>query len=169
MLTGREDLLQSLIEIYLMEKGINQFYSELSASAKSSETKKTFTALANWEAEHVRHIQNFYQTLIDERDPASFDEFARKARPDVAEGGMPLTELKRKIDEFMFLDDIGAIQFALNVEADEYNLYRKLAEKTDDTNVKALCKEFMGWEQDHIKYLKEFSGRTGKTSEGGGQ
>ncbi|HSB30664.1 MAG TPA: ferritin family protein [Candidatus Sulfobium mesophilum] len=169
MLTGKEDLLQSLIEIYLMEKGINQFYSELSVKAKSSEARKTFTALANWEAEHVRHIQNFYQTLMDERDPASFDEFAKKARPDVAEGGTPLTELERKTDEFRFLDDIGAIQFALNVEADEYNLYRKLAAKTDDSNVKALCKEFMGWEQDHIKYLKKVSENTEKTSKGGGQ
>lgn len=161
MLTWKEDLLQALIEIYLMERGINQFYSELSLKANSSETRKTFTALANWEAEHVRHLQNFYQTLMDEKDPSSFDEFAKKARPDVAEGGTPLTELAKNMNEFRFLDDIGAMQFALKVEADEYNLYRGLAAKTDDTNVKALCEEFMGWEQDHIKYLKKLLGNAG--------
>ncbi len=167
MLTGKEDLLQALIEVYLMEKGINQFYSELSVKAKSPEARKTFTALASWEAEHVRHIQNFYQALMDEREPSSFEEFAKKARPDVAEGGMPLTELERKMDEFKFLDDLGAIQFALKVEADEYNLYRGLATKTGDTNVRALCEEFMGWEQDHIKYLKKLSENMEKAAEGG--
>lgn len=156
MLTGKEDLLRALVEVYLMEKGINQFYSKLSVKAQSPEARKTFTALANWEAEHVRYIQNFYQSLMDERESSSFEEFAKKAQPDVAEGGRPMSELERKIEEFRFLDDTGAIQFALKVEADEYNLYRKLAEKTADTNVAALCKEFMGWEQDHIQYLKKF-------------
>ena len=155
MLTGKEDLLQAIIEVYLMEKGINQFYAELSVKAKSTETKKMFTTLANWEAEHVRYIQNFYQTLMDERETTSFEEFAKRARPDVAEGGTPLTELGKRIGEFKFLDDIGAINFALKVEADEYNLYRRLASKTDDTNVKALCEDFMGWEQKHIEHLKE--------------
>lgn len=155
MLTGKEDLLQALIEIYLMEKGINQFYSKLSVKAESSATRKTFAALANWEAEHVRYIQNFYQTLMDEREPTSFGKFAKKARPDVAEGGMPLTELERKIDGFKFIDDVGAIQFALKVEADEYNLYRSLVSLTADTNVKTICEDFMGWEQEHIEHLKE--------------
>ncbi len=165
-MTGKEDLLQALIEVYLMEKGINKFYSKLSVKAESPEARSTFTALANWEAEHVRYIQNFYQTFMDERETASFEEFARKARPDVAEGGTPLAELERKIDEFKFLDDTGAIQFALKVEADEYNLYRKLASKTNDTNVKALCEEFMGWEQDHIKHLGKMLAKMGETSEG---
>jgi rubrerythrin len=102
-------------------------------------------------------MQNLYQTLMDERETASFDEFARRARPDVAEGGTPLTELQKRIEEFKFLDDIGAINFALKVEADEYNLYRKLASQTADTNVKALCEDFMGWEQKHIEHLKELS------------
>lgn len=165
MLTGKEDILQAIIEIYLMEKGINQFYTELSGKAKSAEARKAFTVLANWEAEHVRYIQNFYQTLMDEREPFSFDEFAKKARPDVAEGGTLLTELEQKMEDFVFLDDIGAMRFALKVEADEYNLYRKLASKTGDTNVKALSEEFMGWEQDHIKHLKKLREKIYKTPE----
>lgn len=155
MLTGKEDLLQAIIEIYLMEKGINQFYAELSGKAKSAETRRTFTELANWEAEHTRYIQNFYQTLMEDRETSTFDEFAGKARPEVVEGGRPLAELRQKMEDFVFLDDIGAINFALSVEADEYDLYRNLASKTADTNVKALCEEFMGWEQMHIRHLKK--------------
>ncbi len=165
MLTGKEDLLQAIIEVYLMEKGINQFYSELSLKAEGTEARKTFALLANWEAEHVRYIQNFYQTLMDEREMTSFEEFAKKARPDVVEGGTPLTELEQKMEDFVFLDDIGAIHFALKVEADEYNLYRKLASKTGDTNVKALSEEFMMWEQDHIKHLKKLLEKMDKTSQ----
>ena len=164
MLTGKEDLLQALIEIFLMEKGISQFYAELSGKAAGAQTKKTFVELAKWEVEHMRHIQTFYQGLMDERETISFDDFAKKARPDTAEGGAPMTELERKIEEFTFLDDTGAVNFALKVEADEYNLYKRLASQTDDTNVKAICEEFMGWEQDHIKYLKKILEKKEKTS-----
>ncbi len=154
MLTGKEDLLQALIEIYLMEKGINQFYSELSVKAESPETRRMFTNLANWEAEHTRHIQEFYQTLTEERETTSFDEFAKRATPDIVEGGRPLAELRGKIKDFAFLDDTGAIKFALSIEQDEFGLYQKLASDTPDTNVKALCEEFMGWEQRHIEHLR---------------
>ncbi|GAB4487079.1 MAG: hypothetical protein OHK006_15700 [Thermodesulfovibrionales bacterium] len=165
MQTGNEDLIRAITGVYLMEKGINQFYAQLSVKAKSPETRRTFTALANWEAEHVQYIQNFYQTLTDEKSPTYFHEFAGKARPDTAEGGIPLTELEKKMDEFVFLDDLGALQFALKVEADEYELYRRVAEKTGDTNIRALCEEFMGWEQDHIRYLKRQLESRGGASE----
>ena len=163
MITGKEDLLQALIEVFMMEKGIHQFYSELSVKAQAAEARKTFTELANWEAEHMRYVQNFYQSLTDDRDPISFNEFSKKLRPDAAEGGVPMTELEKRVAEFTFLDDRGALDFALTVEAGEYALYLKLSNQTQDTNVKALCEDFMGWEQDHIKHLKILKEKIGSS------
>jgi len=76
-------------------------------------------------------------------------------RPEIAEGGTPLSELEGRIDEFTYLDDDGAINFALKIEAKEYDLYRKLAAQSEDTNMKVLFEDLMTWEQRHIKYLKE--------------
>lgn len=75
---------------------------------------------------------------------ASFEEFAKKTRRDVVEDGTPFTELEQKMEDYIFFDDMGAIHFALKVEVDEFSIYRKLASKTIDTNVKALSEEFWG-------------------------
>ncbi|MCL4491576.1 MAG: hypothetical protein M1510_06690 [Nitrospirae bacterium] len=153
MVTGKDDLIPAMIEAYMMEKGINQFYTELSVKAHSYEARKAFSELARWEAEHMRYMQHLYQAFTDEREMLSFNEFATRAKPDTAEGGMPMKELEESIEEYAFLDDIGAIMFALKVEGNEYNLYKKLSSQAQDTNAKVLFEELMGWEQKHIEYL----------------
>lgn len=68
---------------------------------------------------------------------------------------MPLEELEGRIDAFTYLDDMGAIDFALTVEAKEYGLYRQLSSQTSESNMKVLFDELAGWEQKHMEYLKE--------------
>ena len=158
-MTGKEELIQAMIEAYMLEKGIHQFYAELSVKAKSAEARKAFGELARWEDEHMRYVQHLYQAFTDEREMISFNEFAAKARPDAAEGGMSMKELEARIGEYAFLDDVGAILFALRVEGNEYNLYKKLAAQAGDTNARVLFEDLMGWEQKHIEYLKDLKQR----------
>ena len=60
MLTGKEDLLQALVEAYIMEKGTKEFYT-LAASRWGAAAQKGFTALADWEGRHMAYIQSLYQ------------------------------------------------------------------------------------------------------------
>ncbi len=155
MIKADEGLLQALMDVYMMEKGIHQFYEEVSGKARNKDARKAFADLAAWEEEHERYVQYLYQGLMEDWDIISFEDFSKRVKPEIAEGGMPLKELRGKIDEFTYLDDGGAIDFALKVEAKEYALYRKLSSKANDTNMKVLFENFMEWEQKHIEYLQK--------------
>jgi rubrerythrin len=154
VINAKEGLIQALMDVYMMEKGIHLFYDEVAAKTQNQEAKKAFAELADWESGHARYAQYLYQGLMEDWDIVSFEEFSKRAKPEIAEGGMPLKDLEGKIEEFTYLDDVGAIAFALKVEAKEYALYKKLASETTDTNMNILFETLAEWEQRHMEYLK---------------
>lgn len=164
MITGKEGLLQAMIEAYTMEKGTNEFYTEASAKAIDDETKKAFAQLAKWEEEHMQYLQFLYQSIRDERETVSFENFKSNLKPETAEGAIPVSQMEKKLNESSFLDDLGALTTALEIEGKSYNFYRKLSDTAEDTNTKAFMKELMQWEQKHIEYLKLLRYRIAETS-----
>src|SRR3990172_9105043 len=116
MITGKEELLQAMIEAYIMEKGTNEFYSDASRKAFSDAAKKAFGVLADWECEHMLYIQSLYQAILDSREEISFEEFKNTVLPDVTEGGLPIKGLEAKLEKYTFLDDLGALTIDLEIE-----------------------------------------------------
>jgi rubrerythrin len=164
MINAKEGLIQALMDVYMMEKGIQQFYEEVSQKAQNQEAKKVFGELAGWEEGHTRYAQYLYQGLMEDWDIVSFEEFSKNVKPEIAEGGTPLSELRGRIDdEFTYLNDDGAVNFALKVEAKEYDLYKKLASGTTDTNMKVLFENLAEWEQRHIQHLKTLKQKISKS------
>jgi rubrerythrin len=164
MITGKEDLLQSLIEAFLMEKGTNEFYSLASRKAVAPEAKKMFGDLSDWEEKHMDFIQFLYLSIQDDRDIKKFAEFKAGAAAPVTEGGMPVKDLEARIEKFDFIDDTGAIMLALEIEGKAFSLYRKMSEKASDTNAQVVFREMMEQELGHIDYLKEMRKKVAKTS-----
>ncbi len=164
MVTGKEDLLTSLIEAFLMEKGTHEFYEKAATKAISREAGNTFNDLSSWEEKHMEYIEFLYMSLQDDRDLEGFDEFKKKAEAPVTEGGIPVKDLESKIEESVFLDDMGALILALEIEGKAYNLYRNLSEKAADTNARVVFKEMMGMELEHISYLKALRTKLAETS-----
>ncbi len=154
MINAKEGLIQALMDVYMMEKGIHQFYGEVAEKTQNEDARKAFAELAEWEEGHARYAQYLYQGLMEDWDIVSFEEFSKRSRPEIAEGGMPLKDLEGRLEEFAYLDDAGAIAFALKVEAKEFALYKKLASETSDTNMNILFENLAEWEQRHIEYLK---------------
>jgi rubrerythrin len=161
MINAKEGLIQALMDVYMMEKGIHQFYDEVAVKTKNNEAKKAFAELAEWESGHARYVQYLYQGLMEDWDIVSFEEFSKRAKPEIAEGGMPLKDLEGKIDEFTYLNDADAIAFALKVEAKEYALYKKLASDTSEINLRVLFENLAEWEQRHMEYLNTLKGKIG--------
>ncbi len=155
MLTGKEDLLQSLIEAFLMEKGTREFYAEAGQKALDPEARKTFKALSAWEEKHMDYIQSLYLSVQDERDIEGFEQFSKHAAAPVTEAGIPVKDLETSLEKHTFVDDRGALLFALEIEGKAYNLYRKMSEKALDTNAKVIFREMMQQELSHIDYLKK--------------
>lgn len=164
MISGKEDLLQAMIEAYVMEKGTNEFYKDASHKAINKVAKDAFGVLAEWEHEHMLYIQFLYQAILESREEISFDEFKKTIMPTFVEGAMPIKELEEKIERYEFIDDLGALTIALEIEGRAYNLYRRLSEQATDTNTKAFMKDMMNWELKHIDYLKELRYKLPETS-----
>ncbi len=164
MVTGKEDLLQSLMEAFLMEKGTHEFYDDASAKTISADARKTFVDLSEWEEKHMEFIQFLYLSIQDDRDLEGFEEFKKKANAPMTEGAIPVKELEERIENYEFIDDMGALIMALEIEGKAYNLYRNLSEKAADGNAKVVFGEMMGQELKHIDYLKEMRTRLAETS-----
>ncbi|RJQ47262.1 MAG: hypothetical protein C4538_05455 [Nitrospiraceae bacterium] len=163
MITGREDLMQSLIEAFLMEKGTREFYSHASEISKNAEARKMFSELAGWEAKHMDYIQYLYQAMQGDIEAQTFDEFNKTANAPVTEAGIPVKDLKSRIDKYEITDEMGALKLAMEVEGKAYNLYLKLSRDAKDANARVVFRDMMEQEVKHVEYLKKLRLKLGGT------
>ena len=150
MPTGKEDLLQALVEAYIMEKGTKEFYT-LAASKSGADAQKGFQALADWENRHMAYIQSLYQSILDDRELLEFEEFSRNVPSPVTESGMPVKDLEKKIEAFAIRNEKDALSLAVNIEAKAYNLYKGLAARAQDNAAKVIFEEMMAQETKHLE------------------
>ncbi|MBI4684146.1 MAG: ferritin family protein [Nitrospirae bacterium] len=157
MVTGKEDLMQSLIEAYLMEKGTMEFYSRAADKVIDPEVKKTFRSLSSWEERHMDFIRFLYQSVMDDRDIIGFEQFKDKTDTLFTEAGIPVKELEGRIEQKDFSNDMEAITLALDIEGGAYRLYRGLSQSAGDSNARVVFQEMMEYEAKHIDYLQKIS------------
>jgi rubrerythrin len=155
MITGKEDLLQSLIEVFIMEKGTKLFYSEAAGKATTPNVRKTFDELSHWEETHMDYIQYLYQSVNGDQEIMSFNEFRNRVGATITEGGIPVKALDSKMGKYIVENEKGALTLAMEIEGKAFNLYRKLSLHSEDANAKVLFEEMMDQEVKHINYLKE--------------
>jgi rubrerythrin len=159
MITGKEDLLQALMEAYLMEKGTKEFYSIASDGVKDSEAARVFRELSLWEEKHMEYIRSLYQSVMEDYDFIGFNEFSSKTEASHTESGIPVKDMLSGLEEYHIIGDMDALTIAFKMEGRAYNLYRKLSEETADTNAKVVFDEMMRQELKHIDYLKNIKKR----------
>jgi hypothetical protein len=155
MITGKENLLQALIEVFLMEKGTNEFYNDASGKASHSDAKNIFRELADWEKKHMDFIQYLYQSINEEQGIKSFEEFNNRTGAPFTEAGIPVKNLEARIEKYTVKDEMGALTLAMEIEGKAYNLYHKMHQNAEDTNAKVVFKEMMEQEVKHVEYLKK--------------
>lgn len=159
MITGKEDLLQSLMEAFLMEKGTREFYTHAADKAQTPDAGETFRKLSSWEERHMDYIQYLYLAVQGERDFKGFEEFRDSAEAPYTEAGIPVKDMEAKLDSYTHLDDKGALAFALELEGKSYNLYRKMSENARDNNARVVFRDMMDQELKHVDYLKKLRGK----------
>ena len=158
MLTGKEDLLQALVEAYIMEKGTKEFYA-LAASKSGAAAKKGFEDLAAWENRHMIYIQSLYQSILDDRELMEFKEFSSSVPSPIAEGGMPVKDLEKKIEKFSVQNEKEALSLAITIEAKAYTFYKGLAAKAPDAQTKVIFEEMMAQETKHMEEINAMKKR----------
>jgi rubrerythrin len=159
MITGKEDMIGSLIEAYLMEKGTKDFYHEAAEKAEHSEAKKIFKELTAWEDEHMGYIQYLYQSINGDIDFGSFEDFQKRSHAPLTETGIPVKELDKKLEKYKYTDEKGAITLAMKIEARAMTLYRDLSRSAEDSNAKVVFEGMMQQEVKHMDYLKSLKAK----------
>lgn len=154
MITGKEDLLQSLIEAFLMEKGTKIFYAEAAEKAVNPEAARTYRELSGWEQKHMDFIQDLFQSINGDRELRTFEEFSKNAEAPFTESGIPVKDLEHKLEKYSFTDEAGALTLAMEIEGKACNLYRRLSQQAEDRNAQVVFKDMMEQEVKHINYLK---------------
>lgn len=154
MISGKEDLLQSLIEAFLMEKGTHEFYASASAVSAGSEARRVFGELADWEKKHMDYLGYLYQAFQEDRDVGSFEKFISEAKSPVTESGIPVKDLESRIERYPVTGEKGAVDLAMEIEGKAYNLYHRMHQECADTNAKVVFLEMMRQEMKHIDHLK---------------
>lgn len=154
MLTGKEDLLQALVEAFIMEKGTREFYLQAADKSSSPGARKSFQELSLWEDRHMAYIQSLYQSVLDDRELEEFASFSAKVLAPLAESGIPVKELARKIETYTVKDEQDALAIAMTIEAKSYNLYKDLAARAADNEAKVIFEEMMAQETKHMNQLK---------------
>ena len=149
MPTGKEDLLQALVEAYIMEKGTREFYTQAAAKSGAG-AKKGFESLAEWEHRHMQYLQSLYQSLLDDRELLEFEAFSRKVPSPTAESGMPVKDLEKKLETYVIQSEKDALSIAVTIEAKAYNLYKGLAARAQDETAKVIFEEMMAQETKHM-------------------
>ena len=158
MLTGKEDLLQALVEAYIMEKGTKEFYA-LAASKSGAAAKKSFEELADWEKRHMFYIQSLYQSILDDRELMEFQEFSSTVSSMAAEGGIPIKDLEKKIEKFVVQNEKDALSLAVSIEVKAYNFYKELAKKAPDAGARVIFEEMMAQETKHLDEINAMKKR----------
>jgi len=153
MATGKEDLLQALVEAFIMEKGTREFYRLAVAKSVAPDAKKTFQGLAEWEEKHMAYIQSLYQSIMDDRELEEFASFSRKVSAPVTESGIPVKDLEKQMETYTVTDERDALNLALSIEAKAHRLYQDLAKKAADTGTKVIFEDMVAQEAKHLEEL----------------
>jgi len=138
-----------------MEKGTKEFYSLASDRATNPDAKKTFRVLSEWEGTHMDFMQFLYQSIMDDKDINTFEEFKKKAFSPVTEAGIPVKDLEARMEKYNFDDELSALTLAMEIEGKAYNLYNNFSKNAEDANARIVFKELMEQELKHVEYLKD--------------
>jgi rubrerythrin len=164
MATGKEDLLQALVDAYLMEKGTREFYAQAARKAIAPDAQRTFGELSAWEEKHMEFIQYLYQAVMEDRDVKGFEDFKAGSSAPITEGGIPVKDLAAKLETVSISNDMEAITFALEIEGKAYSLYWQLSKIAPDSNARVVYKSMMEQEINHISYLKDMMTRISESA-----
>jgi rubrerythrin len=164
MAAGKEDLLQALVDAYLMEKGTRAFYAQAARKSIAQDARNTFAELSALEEKHMDYIQYLYQAIMEDLDVKGFEDFKERNSSPFAEGGIPVKDLEAKLETVSIANDMEAITMALGIEGKAYSLYWQLSKTASDSNARVVFKSMMEQEITHINYLKDMMTRISETA-----
>lgn len=130
---------------YHLEKGLQQFYTLLAENAESTEIKNLLNKMARMEEGHMA-------ALIEQSKKVGVQINITSETTGVTEGGLSLAQLRTAFGDNLTTAE-AVIQLAMMLEAQAWDLYSRLARKSENEEEKFFYRKMAGEEQKHLDKL----------------
>jgi len=141
--------LQALRQAIRLEQDGYKFYTEAAERTADPSGREMFHSLADDEKLHLRIVQDQYEALSAGKGWVSFLE-AMEIKPVGLDKPLFPPEEEAIVPE---ASDTDALLFALQIENESYELYRKAAAETTDPAGKAMYQFLASQERTHFEIL----------------
>jgi sulfur-carrier protein adenylyltransferase/sulfurtransferase len=132
-----------------LEKGAGRFYKRAAREQGAAAWARLFARLAEAEREHAETVYGFWRR--NEPQPDDFESVYERLSGEILEGGMPL---QSAMDKLAGSDNCTRIiELALQIEYAAYDLYRSMADQTEDASVRQAFMRLAQAEKTHMQRL----------------
>ena len=145
---GPSELLMTAMDL---EKGAYRFYRHLMEVFQEASFADTIEVLSKAETAHARSIYRFWKR--SETDPAPFEELFADLKGDILEGGEGLAEVLDRVRQVGEKPCVSLLETALHIEYSAYDLYRTMAERTDEAETREALLTISQAEKSHMRKL----------------
>ena len=150
LLKGDETPQDIIYLAYGLEEGLRQFYAAASKMAIAEEVVSVLSKLAEIEVRHKQKLFDLYQSITS--SATTLAGFEDTVSSELMEGGLdPDRLLEESMPTFKTAADV--LNFAMMLEAQGMDLYKRYAEKSPDDRVKEILFTMADDEKAHLKSL----------------
>lgn len=126
------------------------FYQTAAQKTSDPRGREVFGALADEERKHKEYLEKQYKSVID----TGAIDFSVRLGPRMSFDKLsPIftPQLRERVKDAHF--EMSALSIGMQIEMNSINLYRSLADGTEDPQVKEFFLELVDWEKGHYEAL----------------
>jgi rhodanese-related sulfurtransferase/rubrerythrin len=140
-----------LLKAMDLEKGALRFYNYVKERFGSQAVAQTFEQLSTAEAAHARAVYHWWKKTGS--DLPGFDEVFADLKGEILEGGEDLVDVLRRAESLEGNACLNLIELALHIEHSAFDLYRTMAEQTEEKEAKEAFLAIAQAEKAHMNTL----------------
>ena len=149
---GTDQSLTNLLEVAMdLEKGARRFYQYLIDRHPDHPIRPTLEQIAVSEKAHAKLI--YYLWSKTQEDPPPFDRLYHKFRGHILEGGQSFEDACHLLEAADNQGSPAVLDLAMAIEYSAYDLYRTMAEQTEDAEATSTFLTIAQAEKAHMRSL----------------
>ena len=134
-----------------LEKGALRFYSHVVEKYAGQPFVQIMAPMVKAERIHAQSIYRYWEKIAE--SPRPFDELLEDLRGDILEGGQNLESVIKKFETIEDNPCLHLLELALDIEYSAYDLYRTMADQTDDDDARNAFLTIAQVEKSHMQLL----------------
>jgi rubrerythrin len=149
---GKGTIAEVLLQAMNLEKGADRLYTSMLQHFEGRPQHETIAMLAKAEEAHGRAVYGALRKL-GERQLDGFESVYENLRGDILEGGVDVEELVGVAKTVASRGTVALLEIAVELELRAYDVYRSLAHRADDSELRETFLSLAEQEKRHARSL----------------